>query len=532
MKTMKRILALLLCLAFAAFPVPAHAAAASVLQIGTVGGRSGSVVTLEISLNEVNGICGGGFTVRYDNSRLTLLDAQAGDKLTDRICQINPRYAENALRVSFAGTSPIKAAGTMLRITFQISADALPGQIPVTAENVKLSDSDGKLVSTSFTPGSVTVQSVSAALSSDSCLPGEAVKLSMTLEGELLPCGGEFEIHYNERMLKAGSVKPENKLGNTGITLSYNIDEENARILVSWAAAEPVGELGQLCTVIFGVSESAAGQTTVSLENVKFFDETGRQMAQTAPVDGIVTVVEEYNEQPVVYVVGGQLADDGKTATIQIAVDGGGIVCGGHFTLEYDTTLCELQSLTRIKGCVATNPEEAAGASGRVLATWAEDSPALDNETILELTFALTGTRAAEITLDNVILKDRSGSTITDTQVHSGKIGISGDLQKPVAAVIHREKTIEVPVTLYDAQFCSKVQTESAAMILAAYSNGRMSSTVVPEESFSFDHNGIAKLSVEMPYNSKIDELQLFILSTDGSLVPISEKAELSISGN
>lgn len=529
MKKMKRLLTLLLCISMLVIPYPAAAAEASVLTVGTAGGRRGDTVTLDVTLNEVNGIAGGGFNVRYDHHALTLVSAEPGEALGGRVATINSKYAEDMVRMSFAGTTAMEEAGVLLRLTFRIREDAPIGEIPVTAEDVKLYDVNIATVSRSAKAGGVTVQSVTAVLSSDSCLPGSTVKLALTLEGELFPCGGEFEIHYNDRLLTAGTVKGEQKLGSVAVNLSYRIDEKNSLIKVSWAAAEPVTELEQLCTVIFEANETAAGDTAVTIENMKFYDEDGKRMEQTEPTDGIVTVVESYNERPILYVVGGQRNEAENTATVQVAVDGGGVVCGGSFTLTYDPARGSLTELKPVKGCVATNPETVSDANGQIRVSWAEDSPALDNETILQLTFRLEEDAIVEVELNDVKFKDRSGKTIEEALVHSGEAGISGDLQKPVASIVNREETVAVQATLYDAQFCSEEQTEVVSAMIVAYADGRMLSVRVPADVIGFDANGIAQLNVEMPFDVEVDQFQLFIISADGNLIPMSTKVELDV---
>ena len=87
MKKMKRLLTLLLCISMLVIPYPAAAAEASVLTVGTAGGRRGDTVTLDVTLNEVNGIAGGGFNVRYDYHALTLVSAEPGEALKQSILE-------------------------------------------------------------------------------------------------------------------------------------------------------------------------------------------------------------------------------------------------------------------------------------------------------------------------------------------------------------------------------------------------------------------------------------------------------------
>lgn len=530
MKKVKGILALVLCFLLLLAAIPAASAAEeSKLLIGSAAGCRGTVVSVDVSLNEVNGIAGGGFNIRYDNTLLELQSVEQGDVMAGRVCIINEHYSENLIRVSFAGTEALSSAGTLVTLTFRITDSAPLGDIPLAAEAVKLSDVNGAVASRSWEGGAVCVQSVTIAVGSESCLPGQAVSLPVVLGGPLAPGGGEFEIHYNTRMLTGGSVKAVGKLGNVAVNLSYNVFPEEGYIKVSWAAAEPVVQLGELCTVILAVSETAAGDTAVTVENVKFYDELGQRMDHSQPVDGTVTVVTSYNEQPVLYVVGGQLAADGKSATIQVAVDGAGLVCGGTFTLRYDHTLCRLDAMTVVKGCVATNPETAAAVAGEIRASWAEDRSALDNETILELEFTLLDDQSVPLVLEDVVLKDKNGLTMTGTQVHSGRIGIHADVQAPVTEVQNTEAAVVLNTTLYDARFCGESRTEGAQFILAAYSGEQMQTAVIPPDAVTFDHNGIAQISLELPFGGDVERVSLFVLDPDGSLRPLCENAQIHI---
>jgi hypothetical protein len=356
------------------------------------------------------------------------------------------------------------------------------------------------------------------------CLPGQSAVLELELGGGLLPAGGEFEIHYNERMMTAGTVKAVEKMGTVGVQVEANVDYATGIIKVSWAASEPVTELGRLCTVIFAVDETASGETDVTLENVKCFNESGERL-DIQCVNGSVTVTRIENDQPTLYVVGGALQENG-TATVHIAVDGAGVACGGTFTLSYDQEKCSLIETTSVKQTAAVN----LGSDGTLQVSWAEYSPALDNETILELTFRVNNSGATDLSLSDVKLMDKDGE-IVDTTVHSGRIGVTGSVQQPVTSVVNTEKTATVAVTLYDAAFCEEgEQTESAWIICAGYVNGKMNTVVLPSSNVEFDHNGIATVTIELSEElTAMTQIQLFTLSGEDRMVPLCEKVQLSI---
>lgn len=511
---------LLLCL-----PPAARAALSGRLTVSEAAGPRGGTVTVQVSLDQVNGIAGGGFNVVYDNTGLTLLSAEAG--LGGGT--VNPHYAADTVRLSFAGTAPLQSPGSLLTLTFRIKEGAGGTFFPVRVEGQKFYDVEAGSVPVTPVSGGVSVQAVELSLSSDSCLPGQAVKLELELGGGLYPAGGEFDIAYNTRLLTAGSVKAEQKMGNTALNFSYKIDGAQGVVHVTWAAAEPIGAHGRLCTVIFAVAPDAAGQTHVQVKNMKFYDENGSRVECPAPEDGIVTVVSQYQDQPSLYVVGGKLSEGGSAATVQVAVDGAGVVCGGSFELCYDPALCSLTAMTPKMPCVAVNPEGTDSANGKIAVSWAEDSPALDNETVLELRFQLRGDTPAPLVIGNAVLKDNGGQTIENAAVHSGKAGISSSLQDPVAKLVQAEHTVGIQATLYDAEYCSNTPTGAVQIILAAYADGKMSLVSLPPDAVSFDGNGVAHVSADVHYDPSIHELQMFILDSEGKMTPLCEKVEFSM---
>ena len=196
------------------------------------------------------------------------------------------------------------------------------------------------------------------------------------------------------------------------------------------------------------------------------------------------------------------------------------------FRVSYDSTLCVLTATTPKMSCVAVNPNNT---NGTIAVSWAEDSPALDNETILELTFQMNGNTPALLKLENATLRDNKGKTIENTAINGGKIGTSSSLQDPVAELVQTEHSIGIQATLYDAEFCGDVRTSTAQIILASYSNGKMSLISIPTDAVFFDQNGIAQISADVSYDQSISELQMFILDGEGEMTPLCEKVGFSI---
>ncbi|MCR4804990.1 MAG: hypothetical protein K5981_04985 [Clostridia bacterium] len=536
MKAIKKAGVLLLCLAIALMAVPAVLFAEETHDItaGSAEGLRGDYIQIPVDLSSAADVAGGNFTLLYEPAALQLTDWTVGTALDGIYSLVNKNYywkedpSKGAVRVTFASTEGLASAGTLVTFTFRIRTDAPLGETGVTLAEAKLYDVNSSSVNCGTSAGTVEILSAGIGIGSDTCVPGQEVKLDVTLGGKAKVAGGEFELVCDPSKIEAVSVKPVVKLGNVAVSLISGVDAAAGRIKVSWAAAEPIAEPGRLCTVIFHAKDdAAAGETAVTFENVKFYNENGVKVDCGEAENGSITIVTTYNEQPTLYVVGGRLDEETNTATLNVAVDGAGIVCGGSFLLAYDKAACELLEATPGMACVAVNPETAGEADGALAVSWAEDSPALDNETVLQLKFAVT--EASALAISSVALKDNAGETIEDVTVHSGRIGIGCGLQDPFASVEKgAEETVTLEATLYDAEFCGGEKTAEVFYILAAYKDGRMWLTQLPDDAVSFDHNGIAKISLDVA-PAGADELKLFIVNDQSGLAPMCAGAEFAL---
>ena len=527
MKQFRKGAALLLCLTLLlsglVFPASAEAAEPRGLTVETVGGRRGAVVTLAVTLEDYTDVAGANFTLRYDSSALELLSAEAGNVSG---CIVNGSYSADQIRVSYAGTSALRAAATFCVLTFRIRSDAPLGLAEVSVTANRFYDVNASLLSRSAENGGVEVQYVHAALSSAETLPGQSVQLNLSLSGGLAPAGGNLELHYNPSLITGASVKPASAL-NGSCQLSYSVDTENGVIRIAFAGAAPLETAGDFCSVVFSVAENAAGTTAVTLEELRFRDENGELMDCNSPEAGSISIVLDYNAQPTLYMVGGKLSDDGSTAVVDIAVDGAGIVCGGSFRLRYEADRCTLTRLERVMAYATVNPEAASQSDGELLVSWAGGNASLDNQTILRLTFSLKGTEAAALELSDAVLHDQNGFRIEGIRVRGGRIGIRAQVQAPDCQLYETEAGQLALLTLYDAQYCSSVPTGSARALLAAYSNGQMKLSVIPAEQLLFDEFGIAAAALALPEVSGAEQIRIFLLDSDGHFAPLCEKLTL-----
>lgn len=531
MKKWKVVLPIFLCAAFLLVSLFPCAAAASgpVIRVGNVLGRRGNQVIVDVSIDTVEGAASGSFNIVYDRSALTLVSAEAGEVLAGATCVINENYSSNSVRLTFAGSAPLARDGILMRLTFQIGRYATLGSHPVTAENVKLSDIEGRAISAAAEAGGVTVQSVSLAAADVECAPGGDVQMDVALVGDFAPCGGEFEVRYVPSLLTAASVTTEQELGGVPISLTYSTDINTGRIKISWAAAEPVGALGKLCTLHFATGTDASGRTQVSISNMYFFDEDGNQAETYSPTSGTVTFQNVPEAEPMLYITGGYRNADG-TSTVQIIADGPNLICGGEFKLIYDASKCVLESIDTKASAAVTNPETADAARGIVAAAWGHSGPSTEREVVMEVTFRLASQEPAALRLEDVFLTGLDGSSFPDVRVCYGKAGIGTQLQAPSVDVSRVGGNWRIDGLVFSAVYGNVDEPVQATPIFALYQGGKLVAVKLSSEIITIGENSAAHFDGIITAASEADQLKVFVCGPDKSLLPLCEAVQINLS--
>lgn len=79
--------------------------------------KSVDAYTLDITVENGAEICAGSLLLAYDSAAWKLESLTAGDLLAGQLTVINPAFAEGQAKVSWAGTTPLAADGTLLQLT-------------------------------------------------------------------------------------------------------------------------------------------------------------------------------------------------------------------------------------------------------------------------------------------------------------------------------------------------------------------------------------------------------------------------------
>lgn len=112
------------------------------MQLSIDGAKTavtGDEITVTVNLSNPAGVCGGSFNLVYDSDKLMFRSAAAGTALSGFTKQLNKSYAENKIRLTWAGSNQISASGTILTVVFKVRI-GVQGTAEFAVEKLKLAD--------------------------------------------------------------------------------------------------------------------------------------------------------------------------------------------------------------------------------------------------------------------------------------------------------------------------------------------------------------------------------------------------------
>ena len=111
----------------------------------TSAAQSGDTVEVFVDIADPRNVYGGSFNLVYDAEKLTLSSASAGSAIAGASRQINKTYAENKVRVTWAGAAAISGDGTLMKLVFTVST-GVSGDASFSLDNLMLGDLNGAAV--------------------------------------------------------------------------------------------------------------------------------------------------------------------------------------------------------------------------------------------------------------------------------------------------------------------------------------------------------------------------------------------------
>ena len=504
----------------------------AVLRAEAGGAPRGGTAEVEIWLDNGVGIGGGSLDITYDNTALELekvIPAALGGALV----QVNEYYTDTSARLSFASSQALGEEQILLcTAVFRIKETAPLGGSAVTLENARLYDVTGGLQESGVADGAVEIQYAGLTVSSVEAVRGQSVRVELLLDGALRPAGGSFEVIYDPEQLTAGGAVAGELLD--GCSLVSN-GTEPGRLRVTWAGSEALKAGGVLCTVTFHVSQEASGTPEIGLENLRLYDETAAPLDALA-AGGTITLLTPTEESPKLWIVGGGIDPDTCTASVDVVLEGRGVICGGGFTVDYPegVTLLSAQSLADFG---EVNTKE----TGNIVFAWAGEAASVESQRLLHLEFQVSDANISfPLTLEEARALDGGGNPATVVDIRSGKL-LPGGLKYQAPAVdelavrdVNGGTEIDLVLDMASAsQVPSLLAQPERSLLLALYENGVLKAVMFQEFAVELDANGIAQVSVSATLQGSGDELRIFLVGEGAALVPLSEQAayELEVAG-
>lgn len=488
-RTIKCLLALVLVWALA---IPQGIHAAGTLTVTTVSGEAGQQVVVEVRLIG-DDVCSGGFDVRFDSDKLQLVSAQKGDG--SWFGAVNEKE-DGLVRVSFAQATPLTEA-VLCRLMFNVTENTPAGGTDITLGSVRLYDEEAKSVDATLVFGKVSRDCVWFSLKNAETVAGQGVRAEIHMSGTKLPCGGNFALRYDSETLCATGVLALE--GLDGSRMTYHLEDGVVRI--AFAGEQPVGS-GALCAVIFRAVGKAGSSADVTLTDVRAYDEDSQSMG-TEVTSGRIQVVVPTEEDPKLWVVGGSLNEDGE-AVASVVLQGRGRVCGGQFSLLYDSSMTV--------DVTAEDGVEFRQEAGAIHVSWAQETPMADAKTLI--TVAVSDGVESALSFDsNVRMYDGDSTLIGVVDIRNGAVTAAEQIHLTVDEVTVEPsgKGMEVTATvdLADAAFFTDAPAESVMPMLALYQDGRLVG-IATDPAVRF-HDGVAEVSLTAKSKTAVTDYAVFI---------------------
>ncbi|MBN2290668.1 MAG: hypothetical protein JXQ83_15140, partial [Candidatus Glassbacteria bacterium] len=427
-------------------------------DISVVGASAaaGSDVTVKIVAGGENIIAGAGFTVVFDPAKLQIKQVDKGadaPAMTPVGVDLGAANSDGSLEVSlvdFSFSNPIAAGESkeIYLVTFTIAAGAAEGEIPISLEEVSLSDPSGADIPVEVSAGAVAVTGGVTPIPTE---PGEATLKVVGAEGQ---AGSEvaarvlitadqdfaalgFDLVFDNSLLQivslgmGGDVSEElamfADIQSSNRSGTLNVDMQG-RLTPNTVTPVPAGEDLEVLTVTFKISSSAAGgNTALELRDYSVLDPESTAFTVAAQSGTIRISGSTPGPGPTEPPMDANFlwsravsGTEGQTVTATLDLNSLVQVAGVSFNVAFDNSLIRLTEVKPSGNAarmtlVGFNLSDAnsTGEFGVSMVDFSFSNPIVAGlGPILQISFTFQAAGKAEFTVDGLSLSDAGGSDI------------------------------------------------------------------------------------------------------------------------
>jgi len=242
-------------------------------SITAESGSVGDTITVAVSIPANTNAAGGSFNLIYDNTKMELVDATAGDIISAFSKTVNKTYAADKVRLNFAGSETVSASGgVILNASFKLTA---AGTATFSTEKFKLADIDTNYLTCADNTQNITITSgdassaITPTITAENGTVGDIVNVTVSIPTNTNAAGGSFNLIYDNTKMELIDATAGNIIAAFSKTVNKTYAANKVRL--NFAGSETVSASGG---IILNASFklTAAGTATFSTEKFKLAD--------------------------------------------------------------------------------------------------------------------------------------------------------------------------------------------------------------------------------------------------------------------
>lgn len=286
-----------------------------VFQLSDTTADCGETVSVFISLKESPAVASFTLDITYDKKVLNPVAVNKTALLTGQMIP-NLQFADNKVRIVYAGNDNIASVGEILELSFVVY-DYQKGGIttPVTGEiqflaNRELENVQGEITASSVTvsenPNYVENKEKTLNISGAKCFYNEEIIVKITASEALEVCSGSLVISYDSGLQILQCEKGE-ILADSNVMI--HPENEKNQIRMNFMGVNPISEAGDLLRIKLLVKSNETKNYNVKITDVSMF-KLDESYVPIIANTGVIEVMEKVVSHP----VGGGSATGGSTS--------------------------------------------------------------------------------------------------------------------------------------------------------------------------------------------------------------------------